>query len=362
MWRALSLFVILCGLFLPTRTLKAQDEPHRRFYELINGVRLSQGLPPYGSSTLLHQAAQRHAEDIAELGNATHEGSDGSDYRQRIREARYQAWNDGLLVNEAIWIGLGTAEDAVNWFRSNPEGAFFTDRLYREIGIGFAEDNGVRYFVINVGSRPGVLPIFINDGADVTDSPVVSLRLTNEEAVPLGEGNWMGQAIEVRVSNSPEFDEEPWQPWEPVLPWLLADVEPGDYAVYVEFRDGAGRTAVAEDTIRLVAPGEAPPTATPFAVSPAGSPAPEGVTTEPSETPFSGTVTPPEIITPAPTMVAPTPQVSDENFTPFPTWTPLPDETPVVFETTTVDWPVILALAFQGLALLLGVAAFLRRR
>jgi hypothetical protein len=360
---------MLCWLWaVAYRPVVAQADPTQRFYELINDVRLSQGLPPYGSSTLLHQAAQRHAEDVATLGNATHEGSDGSDYRQRIREARYQAWNDGLMVNEAIWIGLGTAEDAVNWFRDNPEGAFFTDDRYREIGIGFAEDNGIRYFVINVGSRPGVLPIFINDGADTTDSPVVSLRLTNENAVPLGEGNWMGKAIEVRVSNSPEFGEEPWQPWESVLPWLLADVEPGDYAVYVEFRDGAGRTAVAEDTIRLVAPGEAPPTATPFVGGPAASPTPETATAEPSEvpsaseTPFSGTLTPPDIITPAPTLEATAPEVSDETFTPFPTWTPLPDEAPVVFEPTTVDWPVVLALAFQGLALLLGVAAFLRRR
>jgi uncharacterized protein YkwD len=370
---AALLITILIALSSPA-PLYAQDDPVAEFYEVVNQARLNEGLPPFGISTLLHQAAQRHAEDLAERGSTTHEGSDGSGYRQRIREARYQAWNDGLLVNEAFWMGLGSAEDAVTWFRTNPAWELFTDTKYREIGVGYAEANGVRYFVVNFGSRPGVLPIFINDGAATTDSPQVALRLTNEDAVPLGEGAWMGRAIEVRLSNAPDFDGQPWQPWEPLLPWLLEGTEPGDYAVYAEFRDGAGRTAIAEDTIRLVETGEAPPTPTPLpelpevtpeatsATAPGDTESPTPAATPPGEaspTTGDGDVQP----TGAPaTSVPAAPTVPAATMTPFPTWTPLPEETPVVIETTSTDWPLILALSFQGLAALLGFAAFLRRR
>ncbi|MGC9469335.1 MAG: CAP domain-containing protein [Anaerolineae bacterium] len=359
------LLVILLLSGIP-RPLHAQNDPPGRLLALINQVRRNEGLAPLGHSTLLTQAAQRHAEDLVNLDQVTHEGSDGSSYQQRIREARYQAWNDGLMVNEVLWAGLGTAEDALTWFRSNPEWNVLTDPRYREIGIGYSDDGGVRHFVVDVGSRPGVLPIFINDGAPTTEFSQVALRLTNEEAVPLGEGAWMGRAIEVRLSNTPDFEGVPWQPWEPLLPWVLAGEEPGDYAVYVEFRDGADRTAIAEDTIRLVPPGESPPTPTPFLDLGSVIAEPTSELTEPGE------VTPPDS-TDAPadaTSVPPSPPSSGAA-TPvpeeivaegYPTWTPLPSDMAITPEKDGPDWPLFLAFAFQAAALILGVAAFLRRR
>ena len=356
---SLTLLLLLAGL--PQRAM-LQTNPADEFRGSVNRVRLNAGLPPLGASTLLTQAAQRHADDIAARGTATHEGSDGSTYQQRIREAGYRAWNDGLLVNETFWLGLGNAADALNWFRNRPEEwSLFTDPSYREMGVGYAEDGqGVHYFVITFGSRPGMLPIFINDGADVTDSPQVAVRLTNEEAEPLGEGSWIGKAIEVQLNNTPSFDDVPWQPWEPLLPWLLDGTEPGDYAVYVQFRDGANRTAVAEATIRMVAPGEAPPTPTPLPdftplpsePLPAASP-----TTSPELQPITGTVPalPTVQVTPLPTLVPGEVEL-------MPTWTPLPDLEATQPETKPVDWPLIAGFLLQGVALILGFAAFLRRR
>lgn len=342
---------------------RGQIDQVETFYNLITQQRISEGYAPLGRSRLLDQAAQRHADDLVTLDSATHEGSDGSDYRQRIREARYQAWDDGLMVNEALWVGLGTAEDAVTWFHSNPAWEIFIDPRYREIGIGYAIDDGVRYFVITFGSRPGVLPIFINDGAPETDSPQVALRLTNEEAEPLGEGSWMGKAIEVRLSNTPDFEDKSWQPWEPLLPWTLASNEPGDYAVYVEFRDGAGRTTIAEDTIRLVEPESFQPTPNTALRLPTPTVKPTPVT---QETPAVVDATPsvpptPETEASAPPTTAP-PEPA-QTYTPIPTWTPLPGAGTIEpVEGPPVDWPVVLAFLFQGLAVILGVAAFLRRR
>ena len=368
------LIILLLNLLLGTgtgRTLaQTEDGPARRFLRLINQARLNEGLPPLASSALLTNAAQRHADDMAENARIDQVGSDGSTYQQRIREAGYAAWDNGLLVNESIWAGLGTADNALNWFREQPERwEMFVDPRYREAGVGYASDpQGVNYFVIDFGSRPGVLPIFINDGAETTDSPQVALRLTNERAEPLGEGARIGEAIEVRVSNNPDFNGEVWQPWETLIPWTLAGTEPDSYAVYVQYRDGAGRTTISEDTIRLVLLGEMPteappePTAAPE-VTPLPTSTPEGTGEEP-------TPTAPPIETPAPTSVATntpvppqppaeTPEVAPG--TPMPTWTPLPTKTRIEANSRT-NWPVLSVFLLQGVALLLGLALFLRRR
>jgi hypothetical protein len=274
------------------------------------------------------------------------------------------------MVNEVIWAGLGTAEDALVWFYTNPEWSTLTDERYREIGVGYADDNGIRYFVVTLGSRPGVLPIFVNDGNSVTESPVVALRLTDERAVPMGDAAWMGQAIEIRISNAPEFEGLPWQPWEPLVPWALSSEEPGEYAVYVEYRDGADRTAIAEDTIRLVAPGESPPTPTPLLSLPARSdeqgeatPAPEVPSeTTPGEALPAATVSP---VTPSPgfqiTPMPVIPEADAESLTPYPTWTPLPTEVPVSTRDPQANLPIVLAFLLQGAALLIGIGVFLRR-
>jgi hypothetical protein len=185
--------------------------------------------------------------------------------------------------------------------------------------------------------------------------------LTNEEAEPLGEGTWLGKAIEVRISDTPDFTDQPWQPWEPLLPWLLADTQPGDYAVYVEYRDGAGRTAVAQDTIRLVAEGEALPTSavalpvdTPAPTSPAEStePAPAVV---PTSTPGAASASQP---TPMADLLTPAPPVSEV----YPTWTPLPLEPVAPEAPVQIDWLLLAFIALQGFMVVLGLGAFLRRR
>ncbi len=351
-WRwAMVALLVVCR----QAPVAAQNDPAMEFYYLLNQSRLNAGIAPLGKSTLLQQAAQHHADDIAQRGVTSHEGADGSDYRQRVQDAGYRAWNDGLMVNETIWMGLGSAADALNWFINSSEWVLLVERQYREIGVGYAEDSqGIHYFVVVLGSRPGVIPIFINDAQQATDSPQVAVRLTNEDAVPLGEGTWMGKAIEVRLSNSLEFGDTPWQPWEQLLPWGLSGTEPGDYAVYVEFRDGAGRTAVAEALIRLVSADAALPTPTPhpdIAPLPVEHTTPQAnltpTHTAPSPTPFSA----------APIIKTPTlPETAQ------PTWTALPVEEIEPSTEEPPDWPLWAAFVLQGLALFLGFAVFLRRR
>jgi len=295
-----------------------------QLYALINEARLGEGLPPYEwSRDLLDVAAQRHADDLATHGLAGHVGSDGSTAAQRIAEAGYVAWGDGEVVGENVRVAHETVQEAFDWFMAEQdlrEGVL--NALYREIGIGVAADSeDCFYYVLDFGARPNVLPVFINDGAATTESPQVALRLTNEEACPQGEGTaYMGRAIEVRIANGPDFDDLAWQAWEPLLAWTLPE-EPGEHTVYVQFRDGAGRTAASADVIVLLE-GEA----TPASVSPTGTSLPPSETpTSPPPSPHAPTPTSVEVSAPTPTST-PIPLGGETTAppTPFPTWTPLP--------------------------------------
>ncbi len=360
--------IVLCGLVLVGGRAGAQEEnPALQFYARVNGVRLDNGLPPYGWSDLLAAAAQRHADDLAAHRLASHTGSDGSIPRQRIAEAGYAAWGNGAVVGENFWIGTGDVQDALDWFMGDPpHRENILSNRYREIGIGVATDSEGRvYYVLDFGARPNVLPVFINDGAPTTESPQVAIRLTNEEAYPQGEGSaYMGRAIEVRLSNTPDFSGATWQAWEPLLPWTLP-AGPGEHWVYVQFRDGAGRTAGSADSILLVLTGASPtppaPTDTP-APLPTATPTPAP---SPSPTALPPTETPPPFPSPAPgEMPSPSPAPLTvpraATRTPFPTWTPLPAAP--ARSGGGSDRLLGLLFGLEGLAIVLGLYLALRRR
>jgi len=381
--RTIILVALLAVVSLPA---SAQGPaPVATWQVLVNKARLDEGLAPYGFSTLLVTAAQRHADDLAAHQIWSHTGSDGSTPRQRVAEAGYAAWtwNSGeLIVGENFWTGYGSIEDALAFFLEDPP---HRDNLlsttYREIGIGVAADTANRnYYVLDFGVRPNVLPIFINDGATNAEDSHVAIRLTNEEARPQGQGAiFVGRAIEIRVSNEPDFDDRPWQRWEPLVPWTLPDT-PGEHTVYVQFRDAAGRTAASADAIVLGegAPGAptpvppsptAEPTVTPMLPSPTSE---LTATPEPMAPPVSepaATLTPEVIPTPEPSpSVEPTPtpdvarpaSVAPGNSTPFPTWTPLPTAVPQEeVSRPGIPWAALVAL--QGTALILGLCLVLRR-
>jgi uncharacterized protein YkwD len=401
MRKPLHVVILVACLVLVSFPVGAQEpDPIVTWQSLVNQARLDEGLAPYRFSRLLTVAAQRHADDLAAHQIWSHTGSDGSTPRQRIAEAGYAAWtwnSEELVASENFWTGYGAIEDAMAFFLEDPPHRDnILSTTYREVGIGVATDSADRnYYVLDFGVRPNVLPIFINDGAASTDAPQVAIRLTNEEARPGGEGaNFMGQAIEIRISNEPDFGDLPWERWEPLIPWTLLDI-PGEHTVYVQFRDAAGRTAASADTIFLgegtpvtptpIPPSPTPaPTATPIPPTPTPTPAPTATpipptptpTPEPTATPgpaatsipepaatpaptASPTPIPSPTVQPTPTPYAPGPSSPVPGITPFPTWTPLP--TPAPQETSRPDAPLATLAALQAIALVLGIYLVLHR-
>lgn len=353
-------FILIVGLVLLSLPTSAQEpDPVAIWQTLVNEARLDEGLAPYGFSTLLNAAAQRHANDLAAHQISSYTGSDDSTPQQRIAEAGYAAWNGGeSVVGENFWTGSGTVEDAMAFLLEDPDQRDnIFNPVYREIGIGVATgDTGSNYYVLDFGARPNVLPIFINDGATNTDNPQIAIRLTNEEARPGGKGTiFMGQAIEMRISNEPGFNDLPWQPWEPLVPWTLPDA-PGEHAVYVQFRDAAGRTAASTDAIVI---GEGTLTTPVLSKVEGPTPVPPISTAEPAATPPSAAPRPSSL---PPLPPSPTPLAS--HLTPFPTWTPLPSPTPPQEDSgnsSSPSAPLAVLVSLQGLALILGIYLVLRR-
>jgi uncharacterized protein YkwD len=386
MRKPLHVVILVACLVLVSFPVGAQEpDPIVTWQSLVNQARLDEGLAPYRFSRLLTVAAQRHADDLAAHQIWSHTGSDGSTPGRRVADAGYAAWtwnNGELVASENFWTGYGAIEDAMAFFLEDPPHRDnIISTTYREIGIGVATDSaGRNYYVLDFGVRPNVLPIFVNDGAASTDDPQVAIRLTNEEARPGGEGaNFMGQAIEIRISNEPDFGDLPWERWEPLVPWTLLDI-PGEHTVYVQFRDAAGRTAASADTIFLgegtpVTPTPIPPSPTPAPtatpIPPTLTPTPEPTATpgpaatsipEPAATPAptaSPTPIPSPTVQPTPTPYAPGPSSPVPGITPFPTWTPLP--TPAPQETSRPDAPLATLAALQAIALVLGIYLVLHR-
>lgn len=359
--RLVSAMVVVLGCWMAQGPLVCAAQSAGLAAEVfgrVNQIRLDEGLPPLHRFNLLNESAVRHAQDIAANGLSSTTGSNGSTPGHRIAAAGYNAWrtDDGApVVAENVWVGIGTVDDALAYFlgdRQSRDNLLST--AFREIGVGAAAGaDGRDYYVLDFGARPNVLPIFVNYGDPSTENPQVAIRLTNEEVRPGGEGaSFMGRAIEMRISNDPDWEGAPWQPWEELVAWTLAGT-PGDNTVYVQFRDGAGRTAASGDSIWF---GETPPTAvppTPLPVAgetPSAEPAGEGQV--PSEA--------------APTAIALGGTRSVLEVTPFPTWTPLPPEDASAEQPPSVadeaDYPFGLILGLQGIALILGIYSALRRK
>ncbi len=377
----LCVLSLVTGLVLASYPAQAQEpDPIVTWQTLINETRLDEGLDPYNFYILLAASAQRHADDMVANQISSHAGSDGSMPRQRIAEAGYAAWtqdNGELIAGENFWIGSGTIEDAMAFFLEDPpQRANILSSTYREIGIGAATGaDGSNYYVLDFGVRPNVLPIFINDGATNTDSPQIAIRLTNEEARPGGEGAiFIGKAIEIRVSNEPNFDDLPWQSWEKLIPWTLPDT-PGEHTVYVQFRDAAGRTAASADTIVLGEGVPSEPTALPPIPTrePTAVPTPSSPISESAAAPAPVATSAPE--SPPVAEASPTPYVAsaaseDQSGMPFQTWTPLPVPTPQEDNAPSSLPPWLdtlerlalpLLVAMQGLVIILGIYLVLRR-
>jgi len=119
---------------------------------LLNAMREREGLFPLRVDRRLIEAAQGHAEDMAEHGFVGHKGTDGSLTPYRVDKVRYP-W---FFVAENTGGGFSSAPATfAAWQASETHHANNVDEAARHVGIGYAVNGGTKfrdYWVVVFGA------------------------------------------------------------------------------------------------------------------------------------------------------------------------------------------------------------------
>jgi uncharacterized protein YkwD len=126
-----------------------------RMLDLINDMRMAQGLQPLTISRELTQAANLHANDIARSGKLSHYGTDGANPLERVRRLGYEP----RLTAENIAGGHATVEEALkSWKQSEIHSRNLMLPNAVHVGIGVAGDPAApdkRYWTLVIGAPAG---------------------------------------------------------------------------------------------------------------------------------------------------------------------------------------------------------------
>ncbi|MEJ5246148.1 MAG: CAP domain-containing protein [Caldilinea sp.] len=247
---------LLTSLLVPLPLQAQQASPAELFFNelqtihLINLERRQAGLAPLRWNRELTASARAFAQDVIAnhpSGYCGHVDSQGRAPGERMRAAgfvRLGAWAENAVCNYT------SPEAAVRaWMRSDAHRQNLLDARLREIGVGYALSESNRgYIVADLAVDAAYAPVVIENEAPSTASRQVNLYIYDPATVPGMMG--LGSAVEMMISNDPNFTEATWQPYATETVWLLSEGN-GWKHVYVKTRDALGRTAVASDAIYL---------------------------------------------------------------------------------------------------------------
>jgi uncharacterized protein YkwD len=122
----------------------AETDFLQELLELVNDERAAVGAAPVTLSPQLTEAAQRHAEDMANNTFLSHFGSDGSTMQTRIEAADYN-WS---AIGENIAMGQTSPEAVMeSWMDSSGHRQNILNPNYSELGLGYAEAANGPYWV-----------------------------------------------------------------------------------------------------------------------------------------------------------------------------------------------------------------------
>jgi uncharacterized protein YkwD len=115
-----------------------------------NKVRAEQKLPPLRLNSRLNDAARGHARDMAEHTKLTHEGSDGSDIKTRIKRTEYHYQE----ISENVAAGQDSVGEAMNtWLESPPHRENILGNFTEVGGAVVRGSDGQNYWCVDFG-RP----------------------------------------------------------------------------------------------------------------------------------------------------------------------------------------------------------------
>jgi uncharacterized protein YkwD len=97
---------------------------------------------PVQGDPLLHQAAQRHADDMSDNNFFDHTGSDDSNFSQRISESGYSGWPVGENIAAG---GSDPASVMQRWMDSDGHCRNNMNGSATYVGVGYAYNPSSRY-------------------------------------------------------------------------------------------------------------------------------------------------------------------------------------------------------------------------
>lgn len=128
------------------------DNPRQAVLELVNVLRVGEGLEPLVLDLRLALSAQGHSEDMTRNDFMSHTGSDGSDPGDRITAAGYPwtSWSENVAA------GQPTPEAVVSaWMNSEGHRANILRAASEHVGIGYDYGSGTtygHYWTMNFGA------------------------------------------------------------------------------------------------------------------------------------------------------------------------------------------------------------------
>ena len=202
----------------------------------VNQLRLRYNLPPLKLNAQLCNAAQTHAETIAQTGTITHADAHGrrADYRASAAGYFYHRLGENLAAGQPTW------ERALHaWLNSPDHRANLLTPDYRELGIGFA-GSASRYRTVwaqLLGARRTAYPVIINLDAYAADTPEVAVYV---------HGAREARAMRYRINDGA------WSAWQSPTEWLECELphREGFHTITVQIQIGE-RVFEASDEIYL---------------------------------------------------------------------------------------------------------------
>jgi len=149
---------------VPTPSPTGEDPRTNELAVLVNQARVDHDLLPLARSQQLDSAAQAHSQDMVANNYLDHVGADGSTPQERADRAGYVVPpRSGWIVVEVISAISDQPAGPLNWWLTESTGVHrrvLMNPRWREFGVGYAAggDYG-NYWTLDVGCRPGVLPI-----------------------------------------------------------------------------------------------------------------------------------------------------------------------------------------------------------
>lgn len=130
----------------------------------VNALRISHGLAPYQTNSILMSIAQAQAEYLVSIGTVSHTGPGGSRPFERALEAGYPLAGDlslGGFFSENLTAGVGqTAEEAVQtWMGDDPHMNTMLSGTLQDVGAGVGVNGNTYYYVLDCGLSTGGTPV-----------------------------------------------------------------------------------------------------------------------------------------------------------------------------------------------------------